>query len=547
MPRFKSRMRDLGLSVRLYDAAGEPASDMQAGGAFCQSTNASSSACLQCADSLAREVVSGAGPQSGCGDSGCCLLGLPIFQRRRVAGAVVACYPTHEMAQSGSLSAEQLTQMQRQDCRNSSQDSDHWLKVIEWLLQQEQSLEVTQAELGTLSANLSSTYEELSLVYRISGDMRVTQRPRDFLDNICRELAEVMSLSGAFALLRAHQGGGEDEVILAGDLDLNADQALLLASTQIAPRLTGEARAVVDNNFTAPVESGLGTSVRNFIAVPLCSDKSTIGMIVGVNNLGGDFDSAHIKLISSVANQAAIFLANSRLFADVQDLLMGVLHALTSSIDAKDPYTCGHSQRVAIISRRLAESCGFDTQKVQRIYLMGLLHDVGKIGVPESVLCKTGRLTDEEFELIKKHLEVGAKILGGIRQLDDIVVGMVTHHERPDGRGYPRRLKGEEVPIEGRIIGLADCFDAMTSNRTYRTALPLEMVVKEIQLNAGKQFDPDLVEKFLAMDLERFLDELRQPTRTVLPSGAELATAAMTTAMPAAVTCATEPGGKETT
>ncbi|RPI59770.1 MAG: HD-GYP domain-containing protein, partial [Planctomycetaceae bacterium] len=375
-------------------------------------------------------------------------------------------------------------------------------------------------EIATLSSNLATTYEELSLVYRISGAMKVTQSPREFLQNVCNELAEVMNITGAVALAYAHPtSADDDDVVLAGSVDMNAPQVKMLASTQISPRLLAGNRVILDNNFTATARGTVGNGIRNFIAAPLGAEKMPIGMLIGINKRSGDFDSIDMKLITSVANQAAVFLANNRLYADLQDLLMGLLHALTASIDAKDPYTCGHSQRVAIISRRLAEAVGLAPQKVQQIYLMGLLHDVGKIGVPESVLCKAGRLTDEEFEKIKLHPSVGARILGGIRQLDDVIVGIVSHHERLDGRGYPRGLKGSEVPFEGLIIGLADCFDAMTSNRTYRAALPMETVVQEIAKCSGTQFHPDLVKILLAMDLAKFLEELRQPARTVFPAG----------------------------
>jgi putative nucleotidyltransferase with HDIG domain len=223
--------------------------------------------------------------------------------------------------------------------------------------------------------------------------------------------------------------------------------------------------------------------------------------------------------MGAVGNQAAVFLTNNRLYADLQGLLMGVLHALTASIDAKDPYTCGHSQRVALISRRLAEECGFSPEKVQQIYLAGLLHDIGKIGVPETILRKKGRLTEEEYDVIKRHPLLGANILGGIRQLDDIVVGILSHHERPDGKGYPRGLKGDQVPMEGRILCLADCFDAMTSVRTYREALPLPAAIEEIRNNAGAQFDVGVVETFLSIDLKKFAEETKQPAKTVFPFG----------------------------
>jgi putative nucleotidyltransferase with HDIG domain len=193
----------------------------------------------------------------------------------------------------------------------------------------------------------------------------------------------------------------------------------------------------------------------------------------------------------------------------VNSLMMGLLHSLTSAVDAKDAYTCGHSERVALLSRHLAQQARLPEHDVERIYMAGLLHDVGKIGVPESVLQKTGRLTPEEFEAMKKHPAIGARILRDIKQIEDIIPGVLHHHERYDGKGYPAGLAGDSIPLMGRIICLADCFDAMTSNRTYRKALPLEVALTEIRRCSGTQFDPVLADAFLQIDVEQFRELLR--------------------------------------
>jgi len=196
------------------------------------------------------------------------------------------------------------------------------------------------------------------------------------------------------------------------------------------------------------------------------------------------------------------------LYEDVRGLMMGLLHSLTSAVDAKDTYTCGHSERVALLSRCLAQQIPLDDHAVDRVYMAGLLHDVGKIGVPEAVLQKAGRLTPEEFEEIKKHPAIGARILRDIRQIEDIIPGVLYHHERYDGKGYPSGLAGEDIPLMGRIICLADCFDAMTSSRTYRKALPLEVAMTEIQRCSGTQFDPALADAFLRIGAEQFREVL---------------------------------------
>jgi len=177
-------------------------------------------------------------------------------------------------------------------------------------------------------------------------------------------------------------------------------------------------------------------------------------------------------------------------------------------VDAKDAYTCGHSERVALLARQLTLEAAMPEAMAERAYMAGLLHDVGKIGVPEAVLQKTGRLTPEEFEQMKRHPEIGARILRDIKQISDVIPGVLSHHERYDGQGYPAGLAAENIPIMGRIICLADCFDAMTSNRTYRTALPLEVALTEIRRCSGTQFDPVLTEAFLKISVDKLRELL---------------------------------------
>jgi len=181
------------------------------------------------------------------------------------------------------------------------------------------------------------------------------------------------------------------------------------------------------------------------------------------------------------------------------------LKALTSSIDAKDPYTRGHSERVAFISRwiaeRLAEQGLLEDKQIHKIYLSGLLHDIGKMGISETVLRKNGKLTDEEYDHIKTHPTVGAGILSGIKQMREIVPAVLCHHERMDGRGYPNGMTEENIPLIGKIVGLADSFDAMTSKRVYRDALTVEQTLAEIEKCIGSQFDEEVARVFLDSDI----------------------------------------------
>ncbi len=184
---------------------------------------------------------------------------------------------------------------------------------------------------------------------------------------------------------------------------------------------------------------------------------------------------------------------------EVELVTIEAITTVANTIDAKDDYTKGHSIRVAYYSEALARKIGWSEEEVQNIHYIALLHDIGKIGVPDSVLNKPFKLTNVEFELIKNHTVMGAEILKDIKMFPNVSVGAKYHHERFDGRGYPSGLKGDEIPIVARIIGIVDSYDAMTSNRVYRKRLQDEMVRQELVRGKGSQFDPYLVDQFMEL------------------------------------------------
>ena len=182
-----------------------------------------------------------------------------------------------------------------------------------------------------------------------------------------------------------------------------------------------------------------------------------------------------------------------------EELFLQVVSSLADAIDAKDAYTKGHSGRVAAYSKEIARRCGFSEAEQDNIYMMGLLHDVGKIGVPDNIINKPDRLTDEEFLKIKQHPVIGGRILENIQKMPELASGAKWHHERFNGRGYPDGLAGEEIPEPARIIAVADAYDAMTSNRSYRVLLSQETVRAEIEKGMGQQFDPRFAKVMLEM------------------------------------------------
>ncbi len=175
-------------------------------------------------------------------------------------------------------------------------------------------------------------------------------------------------------------------------------------------------------------------------------------------------------------------------------------------IDAKDPYTRGHSEAVAEYSREIARRYGMPRRMLDNIYYSGLLHDIGKIAVPDSILNKPEKLTEDEYEIIKTHTSVGADILSDLTTVDNIAAGARDHHERYDGSGYPKGIAGNDISLEGRIIGVADAYDAMASERVYRGTFSREKIRDEFEKASGKQFDPKIVKILLEMIDEGYFD-----------------------------------------
>lgn len=210
------------------------------------------------------------------------------------------------------------------------------------------------------------------------------------------------------------------------------------------------------------------------------------------------FDPEVLKMTIEGGIQKFNLLNNKTvILKDLRELFYKTIKLIAAALDAKDPYTHGHSMRVTMYSMILAKKLNLDDTMLEEIETAGLLHDIGKIGIPQSILCKPGKLTNEEFEVMKSHPEQGEKMLKDIKKLTLISNWLRTHHEKWDGTGYPNGLKGEEIPLSGRIIALADTYDAMTSDRPYRKALSHEIAIEEIQRCAGTQFDPVLAQLFV--------------------------------------------------
>jgi len=214
------------------------------------------------------------------------------------------------------------------------------------------------------------------------------------------------------------------------------------------------------------------------------------------NSKGGRFVREDAFAIEKIASQMAVALENARLFEEMRSLFISTVASLANAIDAKSPWTKGHSERVMHLAAMIAQEMGFDELLIERVRLGGLLHDIGKIGIIEALLEKPTTLDEDEFPPMRLHPEKGVAILAPISQLQDVLPGILHHHERYDGTGYPGRLKGKDIPQEARIITVADAFDAMVSERPYKKGYSKTAALAELRRHAGSQFDPAVVDCF---------------------------------------------------
>ena len=256
--------------------------------------------------------------------------------------------------------------------------------------------------------------------------------------------------------------------------------------------------------------------VLDFIMTPLHGDQ----VVEEIRKFNKEL---YILLIKSVAQMREIQRINEELKDTYEQLEKAYLESVQTiryTVEAKDPYTRGHSDRVSAYSVLIGEKLGLSEKDLKTLRIGGLFHDVGKIGVPDAILQKESRLTDEEYSEIKNHPSIGAHILSTASIFKEIIPIVKHHHERYDGKGYPSQLKGDEIPYFARIAAIADSFDAMTSKRTYRNSLPIEVVIEEFKKGRGTQFDPELDDVFLDI-LEHDYDKIKSIQEQFNPNVAE--------------------------
>jgi len=385
-----------------------------------------------------------------------------------------------------------------------------------------QSNAVLQRQLTDVSAHLLSTFEELSMLHRLSERLSLSSSETELCDLALDWLQEIVpaqhlaiTLEGS-QLSRKHDDSPRSVVLSRGEA--------LLADDDYAPfverlGLDAPQRCLVLNRDRTNSPTWCYPDVQEVISVPIRSNEKVLGWLLALNfranehSSDDEFGTVEASLLSSVAAILGVHAGNIDLYREQSEFFESVIRALSSSIDAKDPYTCGHSDRVARIAVCLAKQLECSTEEINTLYLSGLLHDIGKIGIDDNVLRKPGKLTKQEYEHIKTHPELGYRILRGVKQLDKVLPVVLHHHEAWDGNGYPAGLASEDCPRLARICAVADSIDAMGSDRPYRKGMPGEKLDEILRAGAGKQWDPAIIDAYFAVreDIRRIASTEREP------------------------------------
>lgn len=358
-------------------------------------------------------------------------------------------------------------------------------------------------DLKEKSESLSKKVRELFVLTEISREMSSTLDPENLLNLIVGRATEVIGAKrGSLMLIDPDSGDLSVKVAKGWDRRI-AQKNRVKVGQGVAGWVAKEGKPLLnvdlarDPRFKRQV--GQRYESESFLCVPLIDKNGVIGVLnVNEKVSEGMFNEDDLELLSILANQAATTIENANLYKNLQVVYLGTVTTLAATIDAKSHYTREHSERVTRYAVTLARNLNLPAKEVETIGLAGKLHDIGKIGIPDHILGKPSRLSEQEWKEVKAHPGRGANMLMPLEFLREIVPLVRHHHERYDGNGYPDGLKGKKIELGARIIAVADTFEAMTSERPYRSAFNVEEAKALIKVNAGTQFDPQIAKTFIA-------------------------------------------------
>ena len=351
----------------------------------------------------------------------------------------------------------------------------------------------------------------LEMLFGIGSTITSPFKVDDEVEIILRQaLMGVNATRGSIMLLDGDDGG----------LEVKASQGYRNGGPGVGDRFRVSDKLPVVDSERADAPLGIRVyedEANNTVFVPMVSKERLVGGIE-IDLVGRDrrFSANDQKVLYGLTSQAAIFIENARLERDVRSMFLNIIVSLAGAVDAKDAYTHGHSMRVARTALIVAQELGLSGETLEPLLMSAILHDVGKIAIPDDILKKPTRLNKEEFEIMKGHTTAGARMLVHIPALKEVIPGIRNHHENWDGTGYPDGLAGEEIPLLGRIILIGDAFDAITTDRIYRRAKPVSHAMSQIEEYCGRQFDPSCAEAAQKAYREGTIhDELPDGTPTI--------------------------------
>lgn len=352
-----------------------------------------------------------------------------------------------------------------------------------------QNLLKQTSEIESLSSEVASCYEELSLLFDLGESVHRAIGLKERCQLLLQATAAVVGARKAYLALAGDKSASPKQ---KNGLEVIA--SLGYETPLKVERIQREARLSLTKG--KPEIRG-----RSRLLVPLQVEERTIGALgLGEKQNGKAFNSIDLKLLTTVASQVAVLVENARLYADLEALFLGVVQSLVSAIEARDPSTKGHSDRVKTYALQIGLELGLPEADRRRLELASLLHDIGKIGYSDAIFTNpTSTLSKEHWQVVERHSQVSEMILSPLAGFADIVPSIRWHHERYDGKGYPDGLKGEEIPLLARIVSVVDSYDAMTSERSYRKTFSEQETLNELVRNSGGQFDPGIVDVFVRL------------------------------------------------
>jgi len=376
-------------------------------------------------------------------------------------------------------------------------ESAHGTEIAPGIARSLESFLGLEGEIENLSSEIVRVYDEISLIQKMSGMLGNEMNVERICQLVLEEADKILSVTTLFIMLLDVERQelftrfaiGRDVESILGHRVPSTEGLIGHVFRQREPVTVCD--IAIDGRLTLPFPA---TSV---LCVPLIADTRPVGMLIATDKLSGEeFWSQELQLMGIFASEVSSALQKANLYEEINKLFLSTVEALATAIDAKDPYTYGHSRRVAELSVAISTELGLPKDRVRKLELASLLHDIGKIGTPESILRKPGMLKPEEYEKIKEHPAKGEEILSMIAEFKEIVTWIRHHHEWYDGKGYPDRIAAEQIPIEARILAVADSYDAMTSDRPYRKGMPSDTVLNIMEQFSRSQFDPVILEAF---------------------------------------------------